>query len=118
MNVGSIAFALLAAHALGDFPLQLDWHAANKFDSAFVRFHHAGVHALLAMIAVVPFITTAGEVVLPGVGIFVAHFVIDTRRWAEPKDGFAGYPIAVDQSLHLASIYGVALLAAYGVPLA
>jgi len=116
MNVGSVAFALLAAHAVGDFPLQLDWHAANKFDSAFVRFHHAGVHALLAMIVVVPFITTASGVVFPGVAILVVHFIIDTRRWAEPKDGFKSYPIAVDQSLHLASIYAVALLAAYGVP--
>lgn len=42
------------------------------------------------------------------------HYAIDTRRWAEPKDGLESYPVIVDQIMHLTTItiLGVAL---YGI---
>jgi len=105
----SVALALLSAHLLADFPLQTDKIAANKLDNANVRSIHVMIHMLMTLLFV-------GLAVGPSAAItatfFVAifHFVIDSRRWAKPKDGFELYPIAVDQSLHITSLFLVSLL--------
>ena len=109
MNIGTLAFALLTAHALADFPLQTDNMAANKFDDAIVRGLHAWVHMLAVAVVLVPIWPGHAAVGMAALSVFVGHFLIDTRRWAEPKDGFKAYPIAVDQSLHLAWIFAVAV---------
>lgn len=106
----SATLALLAAHALGDFPLQPTWMATEKFTSWEVRALHTLVHFFLAVIFLLPIIEfrwawTAAAAVA------VLHFVIDSRRWvSEDAGGFDGYPMAVDQTLHLVSLYLVSVV--------
>lgn len=102
MGYEHIAVVLLALHLLGDFPLQTDWMAANKFDHGPAFLAHLWVHlTLYAVILIMIYGSRAGFIAM-----FVAgcHAVIDWRRWAEPKDGFEDYPIWVDQSLHVSTI--------------
>lgn len=107
-----VGLALLASHALADFPLQTDRMAARKLDNRRVRAKHAGVHvavtgAFLSVFA--PFPVAA----LAGLAAGCLHFGVDSRRWAEPAGGSEAYPIAVDQSLHIASLFLVALAAPF-----
>lgn len=105
----SVGMALLAAHMLGDFPLQTDAMAEGKFESLHQRAVHSWVHMVLATLFTWPFLTNA-QTALVGPMVLVLHFAIDTRRWAEPKDGFEVYPIAVDQAYHVASLFVVILV--------
>ncbi|AGM11758.1 hypothetical protein HCTV5_154 [Halovirus HCTV-5] len=95
---------LLAAHLLGDFPLQPRWMAREKIDDVGVRFVHVVIHALL----VVTFLELSG--VGPGIpspfyGAYTAsHFLIDSRRWVEPRDDFPTWQYVVDQILHVTAI--------------
>lgn len=105
-----VSLLYLAAHLLADFPLQTDAMASEKFDDSEVRMQHCTVHLLLYGLAGLllgfgPILTTA-----IAVSIATLHFVIDSRRWVAPKDGFEDYPVWVDQSLHLASIALVLVL--------
>lgn len=105
----SVVLALLTAHMLADFPFQTNKMAAKKFDSIHYRAWHAHVHAVFAGVLAFPFVTnTQTVIVLFTVGAL--HFLIDTKRWAEPKDGFEQYPLAVDQAFHVASLYVVILI--------
>jgi len=106
----SIALALLAAHLVADFPLQPNWMAAGKDRSLSVRAGHCTVHggvALLFLLPVVP-VPTAVDA---GVAVFVAHFVVDSLPRAEPGEHLEAYPLAVDQTLHVVSLYIVAVIA-------
>lgn len=100
----SVALLYLAAHLLGDFPLQRDWIAANKFDVFWVLCIHVAVHMVLAVGAgllvglAVP--TMIGIAVLIG----LSHLFIDHKRWNEPKDGFENYPIWCDQAYHVTAL--------------
>jgi hypothetical protein len=102
--MASTTLLILGAHALADFPLQTDRMAAEKFDDVGVRIRHVTVHQAFLTAALV----LAGQplsVAVPfGSAATIAHFVIDARRWAEPKPEFEDYPIWVDQSLHVASL--------------
>ena len=105
----SVALALLSAHLLADFPLQTDDMAADKLNCSIVRTAHVGVHSVLtlvclALIVPVPVASTTA------LAVSAMHWLIDTRRWAKPKDGFELYPIAVDQSLHIASLFVVSVV--------
>lgn len=105
----SITLALLTAHVLADFPLQSDRMARAKFDDRDIRAGHVLVHWTLTYLLLLPFVghlTAAGAAAV----IAVLHFAIDSRRWAEPKEGFEIYPVAVDQALHIASLYLTVLL--------
>lgn len=105
----SVALALLTAHVLGDFPLQSDRMAANKLNNRDVRGMHCVVHMALALVCL-GLVVSLQQAAL-GAGILgIMHFVIDTQRWAEPKEGAEWYPIAVDQSLHVTSLFIVSLL--------
>lgn len=105
--------AILAAHLAGDFLLQTDRMAAEKFDSTTVRTLHATIHAGLLFVTVAVAIAPRFETAVLFVALAsAAHWLIDTRRWVEPKDGFEAKPIWVDQSLHvvsLAAIYTVVI---------
>jgi len=105
----TVTLALLSAHLLADFPLQTDGMAAEKFDSLFMRVYHCSVHWMLTglFLALVIGPQTAA---IATVLVTASHFIIDTRRWAEPKDGFELYPIAVDQSLHITSLFLVSVV--------
>ena len=84
----------LAAHAAGDFPLQTDWMAENKFDSRLAR----GVHVAVYTAAFIPLVLAGGwskKRSMAFLGTLAAtHFGIDSRRWNE------NVPIWYDQALH------------------
>lgn len=86
----SDALHLLAAHAAGDFPLQTDRMAQEKFDSAAVRAYHVTVYTL----AYVPVRRNPLFLAL----LWVTHFAIDSKRWNE------NVPIWYDQALHLIAL--------------
>ncbi|WP_222912733.1 DUF3307 domain-containing protein [Natrinema sp. SYSU A 869] len=92
------ALAFLAAHAAGDFPLQTDWMAAEKFDSRLARATHVTVYTA-AFLPVVrrtgwPWRRTAALLAL----LWTSHFVVDSRRWNDTV------PIWYDQALHLIAL--------------
>lgn len=105
----SAALALLAAHALADFPLQSDRMAEEKLESRSVRGEHCAVHALMTYFFLLPFVDFWTASAASSV-VFSVHFVIDSRRWsvswAEPPPDWL--PIANDQALHLGSLWLVA----------
>lgn len=91
----------LAAHAAGDWPLQSNRMAANKLDDPVVRAQHVAVYTFVF----VPLVYVAGWTMLAGVvflgALAASHYVIDSRRWAAPVDGFPGRPIWFDQMYHI-----------------
>jgi len=96
-------FVMFAAHMVADFPLQSDYIAANKLNSWSVRTLHVAVHWTLTASLLLFFINLQTTLLL-ATSVAIIHHIIDTRRWAEPKEGFEDYPIWVDQSFHIFSI--------------
>lgn len=101
----------LAAHFAGDWPLQSDWMADQKLDSAWVRTQHVAVYTLVF----VPLVVAAEWSALAG-GLFLAllagsHWLIDSRRWKQPVDGFESRPIWFDQAYHFVALGVVVALA-------
>ena len=88
----------LAAHSAGDFPLQTDWMAGNKFDSRVARAVHVAVYTA----AYIPVVIASGwskRRVATFLGtIATTHFAIDSRRWNE------NVPIWYDQGLHVIAL--------------
>ncbi|WP_134672610.1 DUF3307 domain-containing protein [Halorussus marinus] len=100
----SFSLYLLALHLLGDFPLQTDWMAARKIDEPRVRLAHVGVYT-----AVVSTVLWATPWPPAASALFIAlvattHYVIDSRRWKDPVDGFETRPIWFDQAYHIISL--------------
>ena len=88
----------LAAHALGDFPLQTDNMAANKLDDPGIRAKHVATYTL----GFLP-VALATDWDRKGVAVFLlsvagSHFMIDSRRWNE------NVPIWYDQALHVIAL--------------
>jgi len=105
----SVALALLAAHLIADFPLQTDTIAANKLTDSRIRLTHSAVHFFAVGLFLLP-ITTPTRAIQAAFGVFFMHYLIDTRRWAEPKENAEWYPMAVDQTMHVASLYLVSVI--------
>lgn len=88
----------LACHFAGDFPLQTDWMAANKFDDWLVRWGHCSVYS----VCFTPFVYAAGYTFIQSVAfiglLFSTHFAIDSKRWNE------AVPIWYDQALHIIAL--------------
>jgi len=88
----------LAAHAAGDFPLQTNTMASQKFDDGSVRAKHVAVYTLAFVpVALASNFSRKQAVVYLG-GIASTHFVIDSRRWNDTV------PIWFDQALHLVAL--------------
>lgn len=98
MGSDRYALAFLAAHAAGDFPLQSDWMAAEKFDSRLARAVHVTVYtaAFLPVVCRVGWSRRRAAVFLAL--LWGSHFIIDSRRWN------AAVPIWYDQALHLIAL--------------
>lgn len=98
------ALLLLAAHLLGDFPLQPRWMAREKIDDHGVRFVHVVIHTILVFVL----LTLGGvapEIPSTFYGAYAAsHFAIDCRRWVEPRDDFPTWHYVVDQIMHVTAI--------------
>jgi len=101
---------LLAAHLIGDFPLQPKWMATEKVNDHGVRFVHVVIHTILVFV-----LLTLGGVApdMPSTfyGVYAAaHFVIDSRRWVDERDDFPKWHYLIDQVMHITAI---ALLGAW-----
>jgi Protein of unknown function (DUF3307) len=117
---------LIALHMLGDYILQTNWMAANKFKSAGVRTIHVLCYtAPLAAFAYIwlkfnhlPETTNVfGILKYHGIkrwlafvyGVFVLHWITDCRRWASDKP-WCAKPIMVDQTLHMLQLAALSTL--------
>jgi len=100
-----ISLYLLTAHLIGDFPLQPDWMAAEKLDSRSVRARHVIRYSLpfIPLLALTSPLNGLTFIVSNG----VVHYLVDSRRWAEPKDHWSPPEMWVwfiDQIIHLTQI--------------
>lgn len=88
----------LACHFAGDFPLQSNHMAAEKFDDRGVRAKHCAVYTL----AFLPFVLSMGwgptRAAVFATLLFWSHFAIDSRRWND------NVPIWYDQALHVIAL--------------
>lgn len=106
----SAALALLAAHLLGDFPLQPDRMARRKREDSGVRLGHVFIHGLLTAVLLLPVAPLRDVPLITGY-VMVFHFIVDSRRWVDSDaGGFDGYPMAVDQTLHVLTLYTASLV--------
>lgn len=100
-----------AAHAIGDWPLQSDRMAAEKLDNPRVRAEHVAVYtASFLPVALAADWDRRGMVVFLG-SVAGSHYVIDSRRWKEPVEGFESRPIWFDQVFHVVAIAAAVFLA-------
>jgi hypothetical protein len=98
---------LLSAHLVADFPLQTEKMAKKKFSSPLIRAQHVAVHTIVMGIVLV----LTGFMSLPFlVSYTLSHYIIDSRRWADEKEGIAGWPIIIDQILHITVLAVLAAL--------
>lgn len=101
---------MLSAHLVGDFPLQPDWIAQNKLDDVFPRFVHVVIHAATMKV----FLTIGGVAPEAPTLFYLAyaatHFVIDSRRWGEEKEGFEAWQYILDQTFHITSLAFLSVL--------
>ena len=95
-----ISLYIIAAHLTDDFLAQTDEMAQNKFDSRIWRTMHVLTYTMMFL----PVVAFTSLPVLFLASVAIPHWIIDTRRWAEPKEEFESYPIVVDQTLHIVSL--------------
>ena len=94
---------MIAAHMVGDYLLQTDNMARNKFSDKSVRLLHCGAYMLpVFLVGYVHAVSPWGLALFYVVNL-IAHFVIDSRRWAS-GDKWPPKPILVDQALHLVTL--------------
>lgn len=127
MTWSALFVAMLVSHVVGDFLFQTDWEARNKAGGLAGR--HArralGRHVLTYTLAFVPeFVWLANNRgAARGVEIdalvALPHLLLDDGRlvrfWLERVKGVerpaVALAIAVDQSFHIACLFGAALVA-------
>jgi hypothetical protein len=120
----------LVCHLVGDFLFQTDWQARNKdhgLGSDPVRRRALVSHVTTYTLAFLPALVWIGletelwRAVMAAVLIAVPHLIQDDRRlldlWMRKVKGPAsvesqGLTVAVDQSFHLLTLFGIALLVA------
>lgn len=93
------AMDLLAAHMLGDYILQTNEEAINKFyDIEYLQ-----SHVIKYMLAFVPVTLLSKRKVSDKICflllLYATHLITDSRRWASGEE-WAPKPILVDQALH------------------
>lgn len=92
------ALYLLASHFAGDFPLQTEEMATQKFDNGEVRAKHVAVYtASFLPVVMASDWGKKGKVVFL-LSLAGTHYTIDTRRWNE------AVPIWFDQALHVIAL--------------
>ncbi|HEY5333791.1 MAG TPA: DUF3307 domain-containing protein [Solirubrobacterales bacterium] len=118
----------LVCHLVGDFLFQTDWQAINKdhgLGADPVRRRALVSHVATYTLAFLPALVWIGleldlwRAVMAAVLIAVPHLIQDDRRlldlWMRTVKGPAsveslGLTVAVDQSFHVAALFGLALL--------
>ncbi len=120
----------LVSHLVGDYLLQTDWQATHKrggLGSDPDARQALGLHVLTYTVAFVPALIwlagdlSAGAVVAVAAGIAIPHLVQDDGRllgvYVQRVKGcdIVAFPLvgaAVDQTMHIVALFGLALLAA------
>jgi len=88
----------LASHAAGDFPLQTDWMAENKFDSPVARAVHVAVYTSAFVPLAFGGSWTRQQATAFLTTLAATHMAIDSRRWND------AVPIWFDQALHVIAL--------------
>jgi hypothetical protein len=128
MGWAQITIVFWISHLVGDFLLQTEWQASHKWGglgrdprARAALFSHVGIYTLCFVPALIWVGSDVGALAAVGLAavIFVPHLVIDDGRLlaaymvkvkrSDPPP--AGLTAAVDQSLHLISLWATALLA-------
>ena len=130
MSWVEIYAVFLVSHAVGDYLLQTDWQAVHKHRGLGpdpVARRALSSHVATYTIAFVPALIwlagdlSAGAVVAVVAGIAIPHLVQDDGRllalYVSRVKGcdIAAFPLvgaAVDQTMHIVALFGLALLAA------
>lgn len=98
-----ISLLMLAAHMLGDYVLQTNYMAANKFTSHKVRALHVSLYTLcfipVTLYAKVGYLNSFSFLGL----VWLTHFITDCRRWASAEQ-WCAKPIMVDQTIHIVTL--------------
>ena len=120
----------VVCHLVGDFVLQTDWQARNKYggmgkdrERRMALWSHVVVYTLCFVPALVwiGIETEFSRAVLVGLLIFWPHYVQDDGRLLDAymrrvkglsQGGNLSLRVAVDQSFHLVFLFGTALLVA------
>jgi Protein of unknown function (DUF3307) len=103
MQYELLPLGIIAAHMLGDFPLQTSWMAENKLKSWYARAVHVSVYSIpFVVVAFVSLSIKQAVIFLPC--NWIIHYVIDSKRWYINKTFVPGTIIA-DQAFHLASLW-------------
>lgn len=95
---------VLTAHLLADFPLQPDRMSTQKVERPIVRLAHVAIHVIVTFPVAIALYGASNPAFVFLLWIGVSHFVIDSRRWVEPKEHFPTYHWVVDQVLHLCAL--------------
>ncbi|REA00195.1 hypothetical protein DEQ92_20290 [Haloferax sp. Atlit-6N] len=102
--MSDVTLYALAAHAAGDFLLQTDRQAAEKFDDPAVRTEHVAVYtSCFAPVAMAADWNQRGTLAFV-VTLFGTHFVIDSQRWADDSEAFPTFSVWRDQALHVVAL--------------
>ncbi len=94
---------LLAAHMIGDYILQTNEEAVNKFTD----FNQLFSHCIKYTMAFIPFLivdkSSMDRKMLFGYLMLATHLLTDRRRWASGEE-WPPKPILVDQAIHAATL--------------
>ena len=103
MQDSLIALGIIAAHLIGDFPLQTQWMAENKLKNIYARAVHVSVYSLPFLVVAFVSLTIQQATVFLIVN-WITHFIIDSKRWYVNKT-FSPGTIIADQAFHLMSLW-------------
>ena len=110
-------FILLALfgikHFIADFLMQYDYMIRDKgIYGAAGGLHHAGTHASWTFLILVPFVTTADQLLILPLVDFVAHYHIDWVKQHLSRDKLMPHRqfwilFGADQALHYLTYVGI-----------
>lgn len=101
MNI-LILVKLIVAHLIGDFFLQTDWIATNKYAKGIKHYIPLAVHSLVNAAMAYLLVAEWACWQIPVI-IFVTHFIIDSVKVAFSKDSL--WIFLADQLAHIAVIF-------------
>lgn len=94
----TLTLYLLACHAAGDFVLQTDRMAEQKFDDLAICLLHCAVYTAVFLPVVVAVGWSVVRTAAFATIVFAIHAAIDSRRWND------AVPIWSDQALHVIAL--------------
>lgn len=100
-------------HFIADFPLQYQYMVQQKGTYGAVGgLHHAGVHASLTFLVLVPFVDSAVGLILLPLFDFIVHYHVDwakqqLNRGLTIKDDRWWTLMGLDQCLHYLTYVGI-----------